>query len=498
MTKLTRRQVVASAAATAAASALPADTLAAKRPRTRRVRRRRGADVIVVGAGFAGLTAARAIAKAGRSVHVIEARPRVGGRTLNHALGAEHPGKIIEVGGQWIGPTQDRLAALADELDVKTYKTYNAGDAVLVYKGRRATFATTGPLGPIPPVPDGLVDAATAIQKLNDMAASIDVQRPWQAARGLEWDAQTFETWKLANTTTEGGRFLLDLGFTSVFAAEPRDVSLLYSLFYIASAGNERAKGTFDRLINTAGGAQESRFAGGSQLVALRAAEDLKGRITLNAPVRRIAQSGGAVQVVTDRATYTGRHVVVAVPPALLAGIEFVPGLPALRTQLHQRMPMGIVIKCQAVYDEPFWRKDGLAGYANSDTDPVRLTFDNSPPGDGPGVLLGFIEGDAARRWIGRSAADRRAAVLDNLATLFGPRARDARDYVELSWANETWSGGCYEGYMPPGVLTAYGPLLREPVGRIHWAGTETSDYWTGYLDGAVRSGERAAREVLG
>ena len=494
MHEVTRRRLLAGAAAAAAAGAAPVTPADAARKRRRRRRTpRRHADVIVVGAGFAGLTAAREIARAGRSVIVLEARDRVGGRTLNHQLGG---GEVVEIGGQWVGPTQDRLAALADALEVRTFRVYNEGDAVLVYKGNRSTFATRGPLGPIPPVPDGLADAATAIAKLNEMAGQVDVQAPWRAERALEWDGQTFETWKQDNTTTEGGRYLIDLGFSSVFAAEPRDVSLLYSLFYIASAGNPQNRGTFDRLINTEGGAQESRFAGGAQLIALRAAEQLGRRVVLDNPVRRISVGKG-VRVTTDKAGYTAHRVIVAAPPALLGKIDFRPDLPPLRAQLHQRMPMGTVIKCLAIYDEPFWRRDGLAGYANLDTDPVRLTYDNSPPDGSPGILLGFIEGDAARRWITRPEAERRAGVLDCFAAAFGDRARNARGYVERSWAGETWSGGCYEGFMPPGVMTGYGPVLREPVGRIHWAGTETSDYWTGYLDGAVRSGERAAREVL-
>ena len=182
----------------------------------------------------------------------------------------------------------------------------------------------------------------------------------------------------------------------------------------------------------------------------------------------------------------------------MLAGrIDYQPLLPFARDQLTQRYPMGTVIKCNVVYDEPFWRRDGLAGYANADTDPVRLTFDNSPPDGGPGVLLAFIEGQAGRIWGARPAAQRRAAVLDNLATFFGERTRSPRDYIEMSWAAEQWTHGCYEGYAPPGVLTAYGAAMRAPIGRIHWAGTETATYWNGYMDGAIRSGERAAKEVL-
>ena len=482
----TRRRLLAGTAAAAAAAALPVPAArAARRPR------RRHADVLVVGAGFAGISAARELERAGRSVVVLEARGRVGGRVLNHPIGG---GKVVEVGGQWIGPTQDRLAALARAVGVKTYKTYDTGDAVLLYQGARQTFTTSGPLGPIPPLPEGLGEAAAAIAELDRLAATIDVAAPWEAPGALDLDGQTFETFKRGIARTQGGRFLLDLGFTSVFAAEPRDVSLLYALFYIASAGTRGTPGTFERLINTAGGAQESRFVGGSQLVAQRAARHV--HVVTDAPVRRIEQDRG-VRVTTDRGVFTGRRVVVAVPPALAGRIDYEPALPPLRDQLTQRMPMGIVIKCMAVYDRPFWRADGLAGYTNADTEPVRLTYDNSPPDGRPGVLLGFIEGDAARRWVTRSPAARRRAVLENFAAFYGDRARRPKQFVERSWAEDPWSRGCYGGYMGPGVLTAYGPVLRAPVRRIHWAGTETSDHWTGYIDGAVRSGERAAREAL-
>jgi monoamine oxidase len=481
--QLTRRHLLAEGGAVAAAAAFPAAAGAKSRPR------RRHADVIVVGAGFAGIATARALEQAGRSVIVLEARDRVGGRVLNHAIG---DGKVLEVGGQWVGPTQDRLAALAETVGVGTFKSYNEGQGVLLYRGNRSTFSTKGPLGAIPPVVDGLAEAAVALAKLDQMSTQVPVSAPWQGP--LEWDGQTFETWKLANILTPGGRFLLDLGFTSVFAAEPRDVSLLYTLFYVASAGNAQAPGTFERLINVEGGAQESRFVGGSQLVAQRAARPLN--IVSRAPVRRIEARRG-VRVVTDRGSYTAKRVVVAVPPTLAGRIDYAPALPALRDQLTQRMPMGIVVKTMTIYDEPFWRAEGLAGYTNADTDPVRLTFDNSPPDGSPGVLLSFIEADAARRWSTRSKAQRRAAVLDNLAAFYGERARSPKAYLEMSWAKEPWSRGCYEGYMAPGVLSAYGSVLRAPVGRIHWAGTETADYWTGYMDGAVRSGERAAAEVL-
>jgi len=187
----------------------------------------------------------------------------------------------------------------------------------------------------------------------------------------------------------------------------------------------------------------------------------------------------------------------VSVPPVLAGRISYDPPMPHWRDQLTQRTPMGSVIKCQAMYDEPFWRADGLSGQATGDGEGARVVFDNSPPDGSPGVLLGFLEGDEARR-LGRASPDeRRRAVLTSFARYFGPRAAAPAAYAELDWQREQWSGGCYGTLFGPNVWTRYGHALREPIGPVHWAGTETATIWSGYMDGAVRSGERAAAEVL-
>ena len=493
--RFTRRALLGAGAAGAAGAALPGglgrggDAAAASTLR---------ADVVVIGAGFAGLTAARQLVAAGRSVVVLEARDRVGGRVLNASIGG---GEVVEVGGQWIGPTQDRIAALARELGVSTYKTYNSGENIY-YRGgqpeplRRLRFSSSGPFGPVPPDP-GVVEVQAAITDLNDKSRGVPTDAPQRAARAAEYDGITFETYKNDNVVSPGAKFLLDVGAEAVFAAEPRDLSLLFVLFYIAAAGNETTPGTFERLINTAGGGQESRFVGGSQQLPIRMAERLGSRVVLGAPVRRLVQEGGGVRAEADGVTVLAQRAIVAMAPSMTALIDYDPPLPGDRAQLIQRYPMGAVIKCQAVYDRPFWRDEGLTGQVVSDAHPVRITFDNSPPDGRPGVMLGFIEGSDAREYSTRPADERRQAVLRNFADYFGAAALSPRQYVERNWQAETWTRGAYEGYTAPGVLLDYGDAVRRPFGRLHWAGTETASFWNGYMEGAIRSGERAASEAL-
>jgi monoamine oxidase len=443
------------------------------------------ADVVVVGAGLAGLAAARALIAAGASVVVLEARDRVGGRLLNHDIG---DGKVVEVGGQWIGPTQDRLAELARELAVQTFPTHAEGYNLLEYGGTVRRYS-----GTIPRInPAVLVDVERAQRRLNWLARRVPLDAPWQAANAVKLDGQTAATWLRRNLATRSGRMLLELGIEAVWAAQPEDMSLLHVLFYIHSAGS------LELLFDTEGGAQQDRFVGGSQLIPVGMADELGAeRVILNAPLRRIDHGADGVTVHSDGVVARGRRAILAIAPTLAGRIAYDPPLPGYRDQLTQRMPLGTVAKCMAVYGEPFWRAEGLSGQATSDRGPIRLMFDNSPPDGSPGVLLGFLEGQRARELGRLPAEERRTAVIDCFARLFGPRAASPDDYIERLWAEEEWTRGCYGCHMPTGAWTGFGPALRAPIGPLHWAGAEYALVWNGYMDGAVRSGDSAAAQVV-
>jgi monoamine oxidase len=483
MSDVSRREVLAGAAAAAAAAGGVLADPASGAARARDQPPRRRVDVVVVGAGLAGLTAATDLVKAGHTVAVLEARDRVGGRTLNRSVGH---GEVIEVGGEWIGRGQERILARARAHGIRTFKTYTRGAQVLDYAGTQTRFT-----GLIPPLPEpDATDFGQLLGKIVQLQATVPLHRPWTAANAAALDSQTMETFKLANSSTPGARFLFDLSTKAIFAAEPRDLSLLHAMFYFHSGNG------IINLASTSGGAQESRFVGGSQLVSIRMAARLGGRVVLRAPVRRIVHGDRRVTVETDAGSWRASRTIVAVAPILAGRIDYEPALPALRDGLTQRMPQGSVIKYEAVYPKPFWRAQGLNGYANSDRAPVCLTYDNSPPSGTPGVLLGFVEGAAARRLGTMRTAARLRAVVNAFERLFGPRAARPSTLFEQNWSNEPWTRGCYTGYMPPGVWTDFGAALRTPVGRLHWAGSETSEVFNGYMDGAVRSGERAAAEV--
>ncbi|KAA1399217.1 flavin monoamine oxidase family protein [Aeromicrobium ginsengisoli] len=446
-------------------------------------------DVVVVGGGLSGLVAARKLVASGKKVLVLEARNRVGGRLLNHTL---RNGSVIESGGAFVGPTQDHVLALAKELKVETFKEYVTGKNVYV----SADGSTMKYTGTVPPDPLILADALLLQLRIDEMSKQVPVDAPWTAKRAAEWDTMTVDTWIRQNTLIPTVREVIKAYFQSAFGVDAEGISLLFLLWYIATAGNETNAGTFERSSGTPDAAQDSRFVGGSGLLPLRVASALGSRVALNAPVRKIKQTSTGVTVVSDRGTVTAKRVIVAIPPPLVLGIDWSPLLPPRRLQLMQRMPMGTLMKVDAVYATPFWRAKGLSGSGVLNSGVVRTVFDNCPADAKVGVLLAFVGGSSWQQCAMLPLAERRQLVLEGFAKVVGAEALNPVEYVEHDWTHERWTMGSPIATVQPGATVAYGSTIREPHGRVHWAGTETATYWSGYMDGAVRAGERAAAEV--
>jgi monoamine oxidase len=497
--RISRRRFVAGTLVTGAAAALPGVAEAKKqkhhKPSKKKHRKHTSkaphkADVVVVGAGLAGLTAARQLHQSGKSVLVLEARHRVGGRCFSRSLG---PGAsdVANMGATFVGPTQTKILALMSELGISKFDTYATGK-LLWYENGKGTPYT----GTIPPASDpvSVIQLGTqTLPNIDKMAQTVPLDAPWTAPNAQEWDSMTVDTWAQQNIATADGRKLFGVAVEAVLSVEPRDVSMLYFLFYVHSAGS------VEQLINNAGagGAQDFRVTGGTQGIAVKLAQQLGKRVMLGQPVLEIDQGGSGATVHTKKHSVKCKQVIVAIPPHLAGRIYYPQGLTGLRTQLTQRMPIGSLIKTIAVYDKPFWRDQGLNGQANSDQGPVKVTFDASPASGTPGVLLGFIDGDDARPLSDMTPAQRQSAALESYVRYFGDQAGHPRLYIDQVWEREDFTQGCPVGLTPPGVLTEYGPAIRQPQGRIHWAGTETATVWAGYMDGAVQSGQRAASEVL-
>jgi monoamine oxidase len=440
----------------------------------------READVIVVGAGFAGLKAAQELVDAGRSVIVLEARDRVGGR----AKPATVAGAVGDLGCQWVGAGHTALLEEGARFGVKTYPQYDDGKTVLQMFGKRATFSGATPKMPFV----ALIELAILQAYWNRDVKSVPAEAPWTAPKAAEWDSQTLESWILANLRTKSAREFARLVPRGAWAAEARQVSYLWFLDALRSAGG------LDYLMAVRGGALDMKFAGGAWQVAGKMAEALGDRVVLSAPVEKITQDGSGIRAFTAKGEFAARHLIVAAPPGPIARIAFEPHLPAARDGLHQRMPMGAIIKVIVVYKEPFWRKLGYSGQVATDDDALGLVYDDVAEGQSPRLLC-FFEGRHALEMSAATKEARREKALTSLVRFFGPEAADPIAYDDNDWLTEPYTHG-YVGHMGPGVMTRFGHALREPCGRIHWAGTETAVEWAGYMEGALRSGARAAKEV--
>jgi len=442
-------------------------------------------DVVIIGAGFSGLAAARILHQKGISFVLLEARDRLGGRTYTKDLGNH---QYVDLGGQWIGPSQERMYALAKEYNTAWYNTYNEGKNIIDLNHKVSTYTGLIPKIDIP----SLLNLDFIIRRLESLAKKIPADNPWDYKHAKQYDALSLDAYIRKLSRTKNCYKVIRAGLETVFASELNELSLLHALFYIKSGRD------LNTLLSIENGAQQHRIKGGMQTLANQMSKPFLSHIHFNCPVTQMLQSESSVKVSGPNFSFEAKKVIVAIPPVLIKNINFTPTLPLRKLQLLDKLSMGIVGKVFGVYAKPFWRNNGFSGQVVTDElNPFQTLFDASPAGADYGVLLAFCLANRARDFFALGQKQRKEIALRNFTKYFGAEAANPLHYIDHCWADEAWSKGCFAALYPTGAWTNFQDTLAETFGHIHWAGTETSKVWYGYIEGAVLAGERAAKEVI-
>lgn len=442
-------------------------------------------QVIIIGAGFSGIAAAKKLHEAGIPFLVLEARERLGGRVYTKQIKED---LYLDFGGQWIGPSQDRMYALCEELGIHYYDTYDQGYNVLDINQQIKKFK-----GLIPKMDFlSLINLDYVLKKLERLAKSIPLENPWLHPKALEFDSISLGAFIISHCKTSSCKKVLTLALETVFAAELNEVALLHALFYFKSGRD------LNTLINIKNGAQLHRIEGGMQCIVDAMAKPFIDKIIFNKPVEKIFTEGGKKKISGVDFSFTAEKIIMAIPPTLAAKINFYPMLSSAKKQLIDRIAMGQVGKCFMVYEKPFWRTSGFSGQAFADNNsPFQSMFDASPKDSKYGIILAFTIANRAKAYFENTKEKRKESMLRKLVAYFGKEAETPMFYEDFNMTDEAWSRGCYAGLYPTGAWTGFQDAYAKTENDIYWAGTEASKVWYGYIEGAVRAGEKAAEKII-
>lgn len=441
-------------------------------------------EVIIIGAGFSGIAAARKLHQANIPFLVLEARDRLGGRVYTKQLSED---LYLDFGGQWIGPGQERMYQLCHEYGVEYFETYDLGFNILDLNSKAKKFR-----GLIPKLDVfSLINLDYVLKKLDKLAKSIPLESPWKHPKALKFDSISLAGFLESNCKTASSKKLVTLALETVFASELNEISLLHALFYFKSGRD------LNTLINIKNGAQQHRIVGGMQSLIEKMAEPFKKNILFNKAVKKIIHKNENIIIMGDGFELNCKKIIMAIPPPLAAKLDFEPSLPVEKRQILDRIAMGQVGKCFMVYKKPFWREENFSGQAFADENsPFQAIFDCSPKDANYGIIMGFTIAKRAREFFSKSKEQRKVLMKTKLTEYFGQGASEPVLYEDFTMTDEAFIRGCYAGLYPTGAWTGFQDAYSSPVGNIHWAGTEASSDWFGYIEGAVRAGEKAAEQI--
>lgn len=441
-------------------------------------------DVIIIGAGFSGIAAARKLHQANKSFLVLEARDRIGGRVYSKHLSDD---LYVDLGGQWIGPSQTRMYELCEAYGVEYFETYDQGYNIIDLNEKIKTYK-----GIIPKMDIlSLINLDWIMRKLERMAKTIPLHAPWTQAKAFVYDQISMEDFLARNCRTQACLSVMRIATETIFAAKLESLSLLHALFYIKSGKN------LNTLINVKNGAQQHRLVGGMQILLEKMAKPFDDQVLLEHAVIEINQGIGGVSVIGKGYNFSAKKVIIAIPPPLVSEIKFDPPLSPEKTIVINQINMGKVGKCFAIYEKPFWRNDGFSGQTLADSNsPFQAMYDCSPKNVAYGIIMAFTIADRAEEFFNKELSKRQDILTGFLVRYFGEKASNPMQYLDHTMTDDAWSGGCYAGIYPLGAWTNFQNAYSKPEGNIIWAGTESSDVWFGYIEGAVRAGERAVGEL--